>query len=728
LCSDDLINQLDNDTLLEWKSEVCDDGNVNFFLTDNVHGVAKYTVVVDSCSMEFTAYAFNWPIPDDHNIYNEHKRSIKSGEQFREVLSTIEKSKLFEGVPEDHQTKNAAIDPNTDITIAIPRTVIRHSVPKKPSPKQFEATVFFRSPNCDVIIERSELCDPCSTITKQLKKTNKKRAKTSPAKSKAPLSACGPDKLRATVVAARSKCKLLEGELQELQKKITSQGVSIDKTLEEDILKIMDGQNLDSTPHMKFFWQEQMKLLQSSSCGRRYHPQIIRFALSVHGKSPSAYRELRESGALVLPSERVLRDYKNYFSPKAGVNTENVESLRNKVKSFSGIQRYVVLVMDEMKIQSNLVYDKHSGDLIGFIDLGDPMTNYACLDKEDSVATHALAFLVRGLATDMKHIIAYYFTGNVTSYQLMPIFWKVVSTLELSLDLWVIGLVNDGASPNRKLFNLHSTLAGEDECDVVYKTLNLFAPSRFVYFFADSPHLLKTARNCLYNSGSGSHSRYMWNNGKYLLFSHIADLFYQDQAVELHVLPKLTLDHITLTSYSKMKVRLATQVLSRSVAIALEESGNSDVLGTAQFCRMMNDFFDCTNVRSLTEHVKKRNEFIKPYTSADDDRFGWLVDVFLQYLESWKASTREREGDFSDDARGKMFLSMQTYDGLKISVFSHVEAIKFLLENGFKYVLSERFMQDVLEDYFGHQRSKGRRADNPSAYEFGYNDLTIAAQ
>jgi hypothetical protein len=37
-------------------------------------------------------------------------------------------------------------------------------------------------------------------------------------------------------------------------------------------------------------------------------------------------------------------------------------------------------------------------------------------------------------------------------------------------------------------------------------------------------------------------------------------------------------------------------------------------------------------------------------------------------------------------------------------------------------------MQDVLEDYFGHQRAKGGRADNPRANEFGYNDLTIAAQ
>ena len=54
-----------------------------------------------------------------------------------------------------------------------------------------------------------------------------------------------------------------------------------------------------------------------------------------------------------------------------------------------------------------------------------------------------------------------------------------------------------------------------------------------------------------------------------------------------------------------------------------------------------------------------------------------------------------------------MFLSQQTYEGLKISVYSHVEAIKFLLENGFQHVLSERFMQDVLEDYFGRQQAKG---------------------
>ena len=176
----------------------------------------------------------------------------------------------------------------------------------------------------------------------------------------------------------------------------------------------------------------------------------------------SRHLPIESFGRVVLwcSSERTLRDYKNYFPPKAGINTKNVDALRKKSASFTGNQRYVVLVMDEMKIQSDLVFDKNSGDLVGFMDLGDPMTNFACPDDKDIIATHALAFLVRGLCTDVKHIIAYFFTGNVTSYQLMPIFWKVVSTLEQSLDLWVVALVNDGASPNRKLFNLHVKLHG----------------------------------------------------------------------------------------------------------------------------------------------------------------------------------------------------------------------------------------------------------------------------
>ena len=119
--------------------------------------------------------------------------------------------------------------------------------------------------------------------------------------------------------------------------------------------------------------------------------------------------------------------------------------------------------------------------------------------------------------------------------------------LEMSLKLHVCAAVNDGASPNQKFFQLHSKMVKDMECDVVYKTPNIYAPSQFIFFFPDSPYLLKTARNCLYNSASGSRSHLMWNQGHYLLFRHIADLFYSDQEFALQTLPKLSLDYISLT-------------------------------------------------------------------------------------------------------------------------------------------------------------------------------------
>ena len=155
-----------------------------------------------------------------------------------------------------------------------------------------------------------------------------------------------------------------------------------------------------------------------------------------------------------------------------------------------------------------------------------------------------------------------------------------------------------------------------------------------------------------------------------------------------------------------MKGKLAVQVLSRTVSTCLLECYDPSVVGTVMFCQMVNDFFDCTNVVSESEHVRKRNERIKPYTSCEDEHLVWMKDIFLKFLDDWKASIQVRQGPFSPTEQEKMFLSNQTYKGFKISVNSHVEAIKFLLSEGFSYVLTERLMQDVIEDYFGHRRTQ----------------------
>ena len=83
----------------------------------------------------------------------------------------------------------------------------------------------------------------------------------------------------------------------------------------------------------------------------------------------------------------------------------------------------------------------------------------------------------------------------------MPTFWEAISILEYTCNLPVIAAVSDGVSQNRTFYKMHSSLDDHPDADVVYKTVNLFAPERYIYFMADAPHLMKTARNAFYPSG-----------------------------------------------------------------------------------------------------------------------------------------------------------------------------------------------------------------------------------
>ena len=85
--------------------------------------------------------------------------------------------------------------------------------------------------------------------------------------------------------------------------------------------------------------------------------------------------------------------------------------------------------------------------------------------------------------------------------------------------------------------------------------------------------------------------RSTWNDGKFLTWKHISKLFTDDLDCGLHLVPKITNDHIRLTPFSVMNVRLATQVLSESVFKALQTFGPSEESATALYCHMFDRFF-----------------------------------------------------------------------------------------------------------------------------------------
>lgn len=691
----------------------------------------QYELFIDD-SLSFTVRFYGWNLPHDHDFYIVYKRSMRNV-TVSNLIAALTKRYVCPGIDNEFAAKSGAI--------------IHHCIPKKfelfsdeDSMYPLNQIKYSRAETCMLLTDQPEKCENCkNTEGKELCSLKRKsNAMLLPAKAKAPISKTSSQRIILAMQEYRLENKDLQREVMEIRAELEKCSVPIDKELSKDIVSIM--QNTDEKklpPFMKLFWEEQQKYLQSSQSGIRYHPMVIKFCLNLASKSPAAYNELRynektKSGILVLPSQRTLRSYKNYIRPKQGFNKEIIEELCQKVKDFSDIEKYIVVLIDEMKIQENLVWDKYTGQLIGFVDFGDTEFNLATLKKTNEVASHVLVYLVRGVVNPFKFSFANFATTSATSQQLFAVFWKAVSILQLKCQLKVNAVTCDGASANRRFYRMHSYLLDEaQESEMVYKTVNIFADDqapRYIYFFADPPHLIKTARNCMYKSGGQKSSRLLWNDGMPILWSHISDIFYEDIECGLHLLPKLTYDHVKLTPFSCMNVRLAAQVLSESVGKVLQTFGSTQAKRTATFCLMMDKFFDCLNVRNSSEFVTKQKPFLKPFSSEHDERFTWLKETFLKYFSDWQESIEARMGNFSQGDKNNMFISWQTYEGIKITTQSVIELTKYLIQNGVSYVLTERFCQDPLENYFGRQRSMGRRKDNPTIRDFGFNDNTIRNQ
>ena len=144
------------------------------------------------------------------------------------------------------------------------------------------------------------------------------------------------------------------------------------------------------------------------------------------------------------------------------------------------------------------------------------------MSKVTTVASHVFIFLIRNIVNLFKFSLVSFATDGILASQMFPLLWKAISICEKS-SLKVITVTCDAASPNRKVFRVHWHLTQDDdmnpETDVTYRTRNLFSgtENRFLYFISDVPHLLKTSRNCLSNSGSSIFTCYMWKSGMFLL-------------------------------------------------------------------------------------------------------------------------------------------------------------------------------------------------------------------
>ena len=618
--------------------------------------------------------------------------------------------------------------------------------------------VSFRSRNCHVLVTKSDvLCPPslklCSSCVHPdfrqslrsrecyLRTKGKNDEGTVKADSKTPFSHLSPEQKASRLKNLSRVAHNLKHKVQRLQAKLDKmisdeavdlspeQGTLMSKLAKENQSKVTERW-AENSPQ-RLLWEQQVKRNSvKGPGGMRWHPTIIRWCLSMYIKSPAAYKQLADSEFLYLPSQSTLKTYSNFTDNMPGVNPEIIKIL---IKEFNlpnapAFQTNVSLVWDEMKIRSGLVISKSSGKVIGFTSLDTVSHELGMLSQlgsskeaEPELATHILVFMVRGLMVHVNLPFMWYPCQGFNADQLWGAVWGATRTLQ-NLGLSVRAWVCDGATPNRKFFRVHEGYGGKYQ-RITYYTENRYAPGQRIYFICDVPHLLKTLRNNFENSHGHLNSKDLRKDGLSISWAHVVSTVDEDMSHALNRMPKIREEHIHLSPQLRMRVKLAAQVLSSTMANAIRQRDRPEMFGTAAFCQIMDKWFDCLNGR----YLKAPKPNLRPYMANDpnDPRYQWLEDYFLGWLTEWETEINALPG-LTQSEKNKFLLSYQTSQGLKITTKSFLDLSRALLaEEGAQFLLPEKLNQDRLEVFFAKLRRGCGDSDNPTVEEARHRIVSL---
>lgn len=240
-----------------------------------------------------------------------------------------------------------------------------------------------------------------------------------------------------------------------------------------------------------------------------------------------------------------------------------------------------------------------------------------------------------------------------------------------------------------------------------------------VVLFFDPCHMIKLIRNTLGGKGS-----LIDNNNQIVSWNYLKELHKLQENESFHLANKLRSQHIMFAK-QKMKVRLATQVFSESVAVALEfcekELQMRQFIGasaTVKFIIIMNNLFNILNSRNLLQY-----DFKKPVSKQNFEKITSFLNAADKYLESLKTHI---DGTLLlDSERHTGFL------GLKICINSLKLIYEKLINKGMlQFLPMYKICQDHIELFFGSIRSQGGYNNNPTARQFqsAYKKLLVHVQ
>lgn len=460
----------------------------------------------------------------------------------------------------------------------------------------------------------------------------------------------------------------------------------------------------------KEFIVRQLSKVTDEKCPRKFSAELKAFALTLHFYSPRAYDYVRETFESCLPHPRTISRWYSHIDGKPGFTSESLKYLK-MIAEKSSYTLICGLMIDEMSIRKHVDWD--GTNFHGFINLG-----YETNDDSMPLAKDALVFMVVAMNQSWKLPVGYFLIDSLTSEQRANL---VIQALELiqNTGIKVVSLTCDGLASNLTMFrllgcnfqaeNLKTNFAFNDSPDNVQAIL-------------DPCHMLKLVRNTL-----GDFKIIYDDKNNKVQWKYLEKLNELQEKEGLHLANKLTNLHI---HYKKqiMKVRLATQLFSSSVADALEFCEElkiedfKDSGATAKFIRYFNNLFDVLNSRSLKQPGFK--QALNPKNKEETIKF---LDLMCNYIANLKTVNGEK---LIQSRRKTGFL------GLLVCIQSIKNLFTDLIEeketNGafLKCLPLYKVSQDHLELFFSSVRSCGGFNNNPSARQFqsAYKKLIVNSQ
>lgn len=151
-------------------------------------------------------------------------------------------------------------------------------------------------------------------------------------------------------------------------------------------------------------------------------------------RSSAGYDFLRNSLNFNLPHSSTLHRWTTVKSLSPGPDAQVLSKIQSEVAKLSEREKEVLLIFDEMSVQTNLTYNKYKDKIDGFVDYGDDIRSNVC-------AKTVCVFMLRSIASRFKQPLYYIASPPNTPSEILQSEIEKIMEISQNLDLKIRGIM-----------------------------------------------------------------------------------------------------------------------------------------------------------------------------------------------------------------------------------------------------------------------------------------------